>query len=176
MRRLVLLLLCWLLPLAAPAAVYKWVDEEGNVVYSDKPHADAKKLNLPPPSIYSPPSTASEANTTRKKEKEGSTGYKVLIVSPRQDETIRDNTGAVTVQMVLEPSLKAEAGHQLALLLDGIKQPGNSISSLLQLQNVDRGSHTVQIQVEDAEGKTLATSNVVTFHLKQASRLLRPKN
>lgn len=176
MRRLALLFLCWLLPLAAPAAVYKWVDEEGNVVYSDKPHAGAKKLDLPPPTVYSPPSTASEAKVAPKKEKEDSVGYRVLIVSPRQDETIRDNTGAVTVQMVLEPSLNAEAGHQLALLLDGIKQPGNSISSLLQLQNVGRGSHTVQIQVEDAEGKPLASSNVVTFHMKQASRLLRPKS
>ncbi len=173
MRRLALLFLCWLLPLAASAAVYKWIDEEGNVVYSDKPRAGAKKLNLPPPSVYTPPSTPPAAKATRKKEKEDSAGYRVLIVSPQQDETIRDNTGAVTVQMVLEPSLNVEAGHQLVLLLDGIKQPGNS---MLQLQNVDRGSHTVQIKVEDAEGKTLASSNVITFHMKQASRLLRQKN
>lgn len=176
MRRLALLFLYWLLPVAVHAAVYKWVDEEGNVVYSDKPRAGATELNLPPPSVYTPSTTPPAAKAARKKGKEDSAGYRVLIVSPQQDETIRDNTGAVTVQMVLEPSLNVEAGHQLALLLDGVKQTGDSIASVLQLQDVDRGSHTVQIQVEDADGNTLATSNAVTFHMKQASRLLRPKS
>lgn len=171
MKRLVVSLLCCL-PLATPAAIYKWVDEQGNVVYSDKPHPGAQELNLPPPSVYSPApiTTRTAVGTSSKRDAED--GYtEVAIVQPQQDETIRDNTGMVMVQVALQPALKTDAGHRLTLLVNGTPQPGSYVSTSLRITDLDRGTHTVQVRVIDAEGNTIAESNPVTFHLKQASRL-----
>lgn len=176
MRRFALLLLCWL-PLVASAAVYKWVDERGNVVYSDKPREGAKEINLPPPSVYSPPAAPAGAVPPSAEEKPAAAGYSnVAIVNPRKDETIWNNTGTLTVQVALEPGLNAAAGHRLALSLDGVQQPDQYTSNTLQLTNLTRGSHTVQVQVVDSEGTTLAASDLVTFHLKQASKLHRQQS
>ena len=170
MKRLVVSLLCCL-PLAMPAAIYKWVDEQGNVVYSDKPRAGAQELNLPPPAVYTPaPITARTAVGTRtNRDADGYT--EVAIVQPQPDETIRDNTGTVMVRVALQPALKTDAGHRLTLLVNGTEQPGSYPSTALQITDLDRGTHTVQVRVKDAEGNTIAESNPVTFHLKQASRL-----
>lgn len=46
---LILLTLCFVYVLPAEAGVYKWVDENGNVVYGDKPpDKEAKKIRIKP--------------------------------------------------------------------------------------------------------------------------------
>src|ERR1043165_7661563 len=60
MRLAVLLLI--FLPLAAPAQVYKWVDERGRVQYGDKPPADVRATPLPQPA-YPPPTPRAVPDT-----------------------------------------------------------------------------------------------------------------
>ena len=46
MRKLAFTLMPLLCSLALAATVYKWVDENGVVHYSDQPHANAEKLQV----------------------------------------------------------------------------------------------------------------------------------
>ena len=69
---------------------------------------------------------------------------------------------------ILEPALKADLGHQLVVLVDGQAQApvqGTNIT----LENVDRGSHTLQGQIIDAAGKVLISSPSITVHLHRQS-------
>ena len=47
------LILCFILPLASYADIYKWVDKDGNTHFSDKGQLGAEKLVLPPIQLYS---------------------------------------------------------------------------------------------------------------------------
>ncbi|WP_244859090.1 DUF4124 domain-containing protein [Shewanella dokdonensis] len=98
MRTWLVILCLW--SVAAQATVYKWVDKDGNIHYSDQPHADAQQVQLrentsnqvsmPP---VKPISVANDSEETT----EQKTRYQVSIVSPHHEETIRDNAGDFTV-------------------------------------------------------------------------------
>jgi hypothetical protein len=93
------------------------------------------------------------------------------IVRPEHEETIHDNTGTVPVDVLLRPALRAQAGHRFRVLLDGVQAPGEWRSAHFSLHGIERGTHTVQVIVTDADGRRLAESAPVEFHLWQASRL-----
>jgi hypothetical protein len=96
-------------------------------------------------------------------------GYaSVAIVQPANEETVHDNQGNVVVQVAVSPTLAP--GDRIVLLLDGrqvSRQPGTTLA----LSGVERGTHTLQAQVVGAGVAPLAASQLVTFHMWQASRL-----
>jgi hypothetical protein len=94
--------------------------------------------------------------------------YNIEIVQPANDETVHDNQGNLGVQVAVSPNLAPGAG--IALLLDG--QPvAQEADATFLLSGIERGTHTLEAQVVDANGATLAASQPVTFHMWQASRL-----
>jgi len=163
---LVATLLLWTTGLSA--AVYKTVDAEGNVVYTDEPVGNQKPVDLPPLSTIPPPKYTSSQPSAKTK---GSTsGYtKLSIVSPEPDGTLRDNTGAVPVSAGLEPALNVAAGHRFQYYLDGQTQGEPTASNKIVITNVDRGSHNVAVAVIDAEDQEVIRSNPVPFHLHRQS-------
>lgn len=92
----------------------------------------------------------------------------VTITRPAQDDTVHDNEGNVSVIVAVEPALAP--GSELVLLLDD-RPAARQRGPVFALMGVERGTHTLQAQVIDARGVTLATSAPVTFHMWQASRL-----
>ncbi len=92
------------------------------------------------------------------------------IVSPEPDATIHDNNGNVTVTAVVSPTLRA--GDRLALLLDGKTVAAGSQQSF-ELNDIDRGTHTLRVQVQAPDGTVLITSPPVEFHMWRASLLFR---
>ena len=170
MRTLLSVVLLCSLPLAAAAAVYKWVDREGTVHFSDTPREGSEEVHIAPPQTYTPerlpPITprpevpAAPADYTR-----------FDLASPSADQTLRDNTGAVNVNFALDPPLKVGRGHRLVVLLDGKPQPPVKDTSLT-LQNVDRGTHSLQGQIVDGRGQVLMNSATIQFHLHRQSILL----
>ena len=53
MRTLLFTLMSLACTVALAATVYKWVDEDGVVHYSDQPHENAQKVELKAPQTYS---------------------------------------------------------------------------------------------------------------------------
>lgn len=151
--------------------IYKWVLPDGTIAYADRPQEEgATELELPPLQTYSPsPVPAAGGSNQGRGEDQGEVPYEVVkVVSPSPDETIRDNSGTVSVRLELAPAL--QAGHSVEILLDG-KVIGSGAATSASVTNVDRGSHTVSAVIKNAAGKVVANAPAVTFHLKQASKL-----
>jgi hypothetical protein len=163
MRKTLTVLAC-ILPTLGLAAVYKWVDEEGNVVFSDRPRDGAEEVKLPEVSTYTPaPLPVPEEPAPAQGE---APGYPQLTIEePAADATIWDAQGNVPVQLTLKPELDTTAGHKIRITIDGVKQAQESTNPRFVLTNVARGTHTLQVSVIDADGKVLTSSDPVTFHL-----------
>jgi hypothetical protein len=65
---------------------------------------------------------------------------------------------------------RARAGDQVRLLLDGLPH-GTSRGLEFTLSNVDRGTHTLAVEVIDSSGAVLLTGAPSTFHLLRYSAL-----
>jgi len=88
----------------------------------------------------------------------------IVIVTPANDTAIRVNTGNITVNVSLEPGLNHDRGDQIALYMDGNKVSEGSATQF-NLDNIDRGTHTLKASVIDASGKAVISSTPVSFTL-----------
>lgn len=169
MRYLFLILLCLpVLPVAGE--VYRWVDSEGIVHYSDTPATGAEQVEIAPPST-APAWRGSTGGQTPEDEKGAAVYETVRITEPAEQEVIRAPGGEVTVNIELVPDLKP--GHQLALGLDGRRiAAGNSPQ--VTLQGLTPGPHELTASVINADETVLATARTVRFFLKQPSAINRP--
>ncbi|MEX2523364.1 MAG: DUF4124 domain-containing protein [Gammaproteobacteria bacterium] len=151
---------------AASADVYRSVDENGNIIYSDTPSEGAEKIELrEAQTVESQPGT--ESFRYEPPESKPPPRYKeVAITSPQNDEAIRANSGNITISMSVNPSLRP--GDSLVLTMDG-KEIASGRSTSVSLENVDRGTHSLSARVVGRGGKTLASSEPVKFHLLRHS-------
>ena len=92
----------------------------------------------------------------------------VVIVSPRSEETIHDNAGNVAVTVIVDDGAQ---DAPLRVLLDGRPYGPLQHTRSFTLTGVERGEHTLQVQLIDAAGEIVASSDAVKFYLWQASRL-----
>ncbi|WP_171909927.1 DUF4124 domain-containing protein [Aquisalimonas asiatica] len=163
-----------LLPLAAVADIYKWVDEDGNVVYSDEPREGAERLERSTPESsyrFETPQRRSSADRSGDDADEDDSRYEeIRIVQPEDEGTVRDNQGLVDVRLELSPSLRAE--HRVQFLFNGEPRGDPSRSLETRLTEVHRGEHQVAARVLGEGGEVIAESDPVTFYMHQASRLL----
>jgi FlaG/FlaF family flagellin (archaellin) len=147
------------------ATIYKWVDEKGVTHYSDQPHESAQKVEVTSAQTYTPPPAAP---TVPERPVQAAASYSLCeIFSPQNDEVFF-NTQSVTARVRLEPEL--QAGHRLAVALDGKRASDSNSASDFTLTPVYRGTHTVAAVVEDAKtGQTVCTTPSITFHVRQPS-------
>jgi hypothetical protein len=151
------------------AAIYQSVDEQGNVVFSDEPTTNSEPVKLPPLPTYQPPKYQAPSQPDEGTPAAG-VGYRqISVVSPAPDETLRDNTGNVSVKVAADPQLNAQAGHRFQYYLDGQVQGEPSASPQATFQNLDRGAHQVEVAVVNREGQELGRSSSVRFYLHRHS-------
>ena len=169
MRKVIVL--CMLVMFAQPvlAKLYKCEDAEGNTIYTDKACADGKELKLPPLHTYTPVVVPPSFPTQKDGNKGLDTYESISIIEPKNDQVIYDNTGTVTVGIKLVPELKTLKDHKFSIALDGKQLKTRGVTNQIRLNNVDRGTHSVQVFVVDAANSILLSSNTITFHLKRES-------
>lgn len=176
MRKIIVLCMLAMFMQPAFAKLYKCKDAEGNTIYTDEPCADGKQLKLPPLQTYKAPKPL-PATSAGNKDINGkeATGYTSLVITkPENDGVIRDNEGKATISYTLTPGLKTLLGHKFVIILDGKQLKTTGTTSQIQLSDLDRGTHTVQINVVDNENKALISSKPSSFHMMQFS-ILHPK-
>jgi hypothetical protein len=149
--------------------VYRSVDSDGNVIFSDTPQPGAEKVEIKEPTIVpaARPEPAVEAveDTT-----EEAVAYEsVAIASPANEQTIRDNTGTIPVNVAVLPELQHGFGHKLQLLFDGTPAGPPGISTSFTLKGVARGAHTLQAMLFNENGVKIEQSELITFFLHQHS-------
>ena len=166
---LLLLLLC--ISVSAQV-VYKTVKADGSVVYSDVFSDGAVPVNLSSMNTVVVPAlnnaasqTASRNNPVQKSKPE--IQYQVSIRSPMAEQTLRDNSGAVTINADVLP--KKSGKFELVVDNQVVKTQSNG---QFQLESVNRGAHTIQVNFLDNSGKILASSKPQTFYLQKVSALI----
>lgn len=165
-------LLC-LAPAVALAEVYKHVDEDGNVTYTDEPREGAERLESGDTlSTYEfrAPQRQRRSSRTSSAANEDASYSAVRVVQPQDEGTVRDNQGQVDVGAGLEPGLRD--GHEVQFVLDGEPRGEPSRSTSQRLTGVHRGEHRLRVRVLDGTGDTVAESDPVTFYMHQSSRLI----
>lgn len=168
-----LLLLALLLPaVPASADIYKYYDSDGNMVLSDSvPKEDTEKVEkLQTKSVMTIPAfvtgkerRAAPQATAVAKAVPGQ--YAIVIQNPVAGETYLRTSEPVPVAVSVAPGLAA--GHHLEMRLDG---KGSGELTRIVPDQLDRGSHTLSVQVVDTAGKVLKSAEVI-FHVQQRSML-----
>jgi hypothetical protein len=167
---------------ALAATTYRWVDRNGVVHYSDRPQPGAVAIETRPaqtfeaqPQHASPTSGAGNAQAASTPDQQAPpAAYESLeIFRPAAEETIQ-NSSEVSVRLRLEPVLNP--AHSIWLYLDGKRVDGLPTSgSEFTITNVVRGTHSLTAVVADGQGNQIIRSPAVTFHVRQASILNRPR-
>ena len=95
----------------------------------------------------------------------------VVIVSPTNEETVRDNEGELRVEVRLMDGASFAAGQRVRLLVNGQAAGPDVATTQFQLSDVHRGSHRIEAVLVDQQGRPIATSEPVSVFMHQASRL-----
>ncbi len=172
--RTALFSLLLILSVPALAQIYKYTDDKGNTVFTNQPPdgVAVDEVKLPPANTVNiktpelPPPLPDDTQSERQQP------YRSLAIGGIPDEeALRANNGTFTVTAHLDPAL--QQGHQLRFLLDGIPQAPASRSTSLQLNNVDRGTHQLEVEVlagEQVLQRTAETFTVQRVHTSSPAR------
>lgn len=159
----------------AATKIYKVVQADGTVIYTDKPSPGAKEFEFKSkPNIVSPalptnkPNTRNFTATTSAPLTAPPRTYQLTIKYPANETTLRNNEGKVTINANLNPI----SSGTFELYLNGkLYQKGNAPQ--FHLTDLNRGEYLIQIRFLDQTGKLLASSSVSKFYLQKVSALLR---
>ena len=160
------------------ARIYKTVDEDGNVVFTDVPPKDnSKSIEIDAHNLYTPTTpTAKPVATSEDRRQHAEPGQKdeeeptqtatvydtLHILTPAEDEPVRENAGNLSIVVAASPSL--DSRHSVVILLDGTVTATEPTTNI-DLANVDRGTHVLTAQIVDAAGNVLIASNPTSFHM-----------
>jgi len=178
-------LLVLTLSLFAEGEIYRVVDKDGNVIYTDeRPSGGAEPMDLPPLSVIESDIQVPAPGEQSAAAAEEATKPPTLrdlrrqfqdfrITQPQNEETFWGTANAVVVAWGTSQPVPAELSARL--FVDGTPQdvpPSGSVTLTL-----DRGEHKVYAELVDARGRQIVATETVTFFVKQATvgmRLPRP--
>jgi hypothetical protein len=168
-----------LLPLAAGAEVYKYVDENGVVRYTDTPpHPGAQPIRLPEvqtyttDDIYVREAVPPDSDAVEPEAADGAYAS-IQLTAPEPEQVYNNANPQVTASVELDPGLRP--GHRLVFMVDGTAHPAPPGQTSTVLSGLERGSHSLQALVLDASDRIRAQSESLNFHLSQPS-LLQPQS
>lgn len=171
-RAILVTTLAWL---SAPliAGVYKYVDENGNVVFTDTPPAveTIEEVKLPKIQTSEKYNAPLPRNSLIKpKPKPKATDFKVTM-SPANGETIRANGGQITVNAILDPA--PDFPIKTNFYLNGTLA-NTSTGTSGSVSNIDRGEHSFRVEVLNADsGETIGSASSQITILRAS--ILRPQ-
>lgn len=156
--------------------VFRSVDAQGNVVFTDTPRQGAKPVDIQPPSSVTPlePSPASATEPSKPPvDSQVFAGYQSLVITqPENGVGLNNGSGDVDVSVSLVPPLRTDLGHGLSVTMDGTVVLQNSARMNVALADVDRGEHVLEAFVVNAQGQVVFQSAPVRFSLQRTSLLL----
>ncbi|MGH8293570.1 MAG: DUF4124 domain-containing protein [Gammaproteobacteria bacterium] len=150
--------------------VYRWVDAQGNVHYSDHPHPGAAKVTLPQTQTFASPMTAKARAPEPPSPAAPTADYSQFSLASPANEATLWYMHEVTVSVALVPQLRP--GDTITFHLDG-KTIGPTEATSVTFKDVDRGEHTASAELNAVNGASLKTGTV-TFYIRQKS-ILAPK-
>lgn len=167
-------------PLVHGQTVWRGIDADGVPVYSDRALPDVRALPAPPAApnfstIARPPSTmrpalpqpSSPLSDASEPEAALVTSAEVEILNPKEEVTIRNNRGEISVDIEFSPQISQQV-LRLQLWLDGrlaLEAAPDQRSFLLR--DIPRGTHQLEVRALHPDG-TWRRSLVRTVFLHRA--------
>jgi hypothetical protein len=158
-----------LLPLAASGQnIYRTTDENGNVVFTDRPakgsttteQVEIQQTNTTPATPI-PPRADPQAAEPEEEE------YSVNILSPDNETSFPMGAGNFSVSAEVSPGLTG--GHALQLYVGAAPWGAPQSSTDWDLTNVFRGAHDLTVAVVDSDGEQVAVSPPIRVFVHRPS-------
>ena len=155
------------------AQVYKTVDADGNVTYTDRPPADGSKpVKLAPISVIEAPAYAKKPSVDKDGEaanelslRDMRKNYKdFAIVAPQEEQSIWQPDKAITVAWNVRYQL--QQGMSVTIFVNG-RQFATTTERMIPIGELDSGEHVVSAQLKDAKNRKIATAKPVTFYIQR---------
>ena len=175
-KTFLLILIAFLLAIMAgplTAQVYKTVDKDGNVTYTDQPPPDGSKpIKLAPISVIEAPTYETAPDPA----KAGAEGEEIplrdlrriyrdfAIISPQSEESVWHPDGPIAVAWSVGNPL--QQGMQVTVYLDGKKQ-ATTTDQIIPVTGLERGEHKVTAELKDAKNRRIATAESITFFIQR---------
>lgn len=144
--------------------IYKTVDEDGKVIYTDTPQKEAEKVEMQELNTLPPPEYRSRY------EGPGGEGarpqaldYQLYLSAPEQGYQVGPQQSSLNIQVSLQPSLQDD--HALQLYINGEAQGAPQTSTGFVATNLMRGQKSISVSVVDGKGRVLASTPAVTVYV-----------
>jgi len=174
-------------------AIYKSVDQDGNVIFTDRPLEGAENLNGETPAANSPNTDKSAPtevendddheiggdvalapepkNPPKSSYKEPAAEKKFLpvtvveILSPIHNTTLNDPIGKIWVELQSYPTPLKKSGLTAELWMNDILIISGK-RPMLSLPIPERGTHVLQVKLVDSKGRLVLESATTHLHVK----------
>jgi hypothetical protein len=155
------------------AEVYKVVDKDGNVTYTDQPPRDGSKpIELQPISVVEAPVYESKPKPAVEGEDGEPLSLRTLrrmyrdfaIVAPQSEESVFHPDTPITVAWSTGSPL--QTGMKVSVSVDGQIQ-ANTTDRVVPVANLDRGEHTVTAELTNERNQTVATADPIVFFVRR---------
>lgn len=170
-------ILSTLLAVSAAAEVYKHVDKNGNVTFSDEPQSGSEEVKVRPVTTITLPKMRDVQAQQQQSEQSGQDNpdpyNRVTFTAPEDNSAFHSGNGDIEFQVSSSPGLRR--GHRFEVDLDG--QPvGQNPGGTFTVRNMDRGTHTASVFVVDNQGQRVQSGESVTFTVHRPSIINRNRN
>jgi hypothetical protein len=152
-------------PTGAGHTMYRWVDKNNTVHYSDRPQPGAQAVPVQSSQTYSAPKAP--APVVARSPSPASSGPPAPtcgITSPTADQAF-PNAQSVTI------SYRGPSGGQAELLLNGESKQTLPAGQAFTISPVPRGTYSATVAITSDTGAALCRTPPVTFHVTQPSLL-----
>ena len=142
------------------AEIYRGVDEEGNVFYSDKEQPNTELIPTPAPNTIIMPKLEAKTPAAAEVEKKDASYKSFSITTPANNAAVRDNAGNLSVSLSIDPALNKKNGDAIRLTIDNRVVTAKTTSLTVNIPNVDRGSHSLKAELVNKAGQVIRSSSV----------------
>jgi len=157
--------------------IYRSRAADGSIIFSDQPIPGAESIEIrPTQTVPAFKDTPSDTAPTKKTGESSQAGVyqQLMIASPINDETLRENAGTVTVTYISNPPLKDKKWYTTCAS-GSMARPSRRppVTLGVTVNNVDRGDHELVGEILSDEGVVLIQSDKTVFHLRRFSKLFK---
>lgn len=168
MRRLLFTLMSLACTAAFATTIYKWVDENGVVHYSDQPHENAQKLQVTGAQTFSSSAAAVPAPNLGSAEDSNAQAnpYRGCVIASPQNQQNMPNAQSVFIRVQTDP--QPRPGDRVFITMDGNGLNNGEATGLsFNVTPIDRGAHSVQAQIRGPGDQVLCQTPTITFYVAQ---------
>ncbi len=145
--------------------VYKSVDENGKITFSDTPAPSASEVEVREPNTVKSIDVSAKPEQI-KELKVTVSSYDIAITHPQNNSVIANGLVPFTISTKVAPTLQKE--HQLQLTIDGSIH--STSKSSFKINGIARGEHSLRVAVIDGEGKVLKQSKPIKIFVHRPSK------